>query len=87
MGMVTPVKAPHVGMTAVESTLVRWLKKEGEAVSRGEPLAEIEMDKATVEVQCDVQGALLRIIVAEGTQVRPGEVIGYIGERGETVPD
>jgi pyruvate/2-oxoglutarate dehydrogenase complex dihydrolipoamide acyltransferase (E2) component len=87
MGMVTPVKAPHVGMTAVESTLVRWLKKEGEAVSCGEALAEIEMDKATVEVQCDVQGSLLRVVVAEGTQVHPGEVIGYIGDRGEAVPE
>ena len=80
--MVTAVKVPFVGMAAEEVTLVRWLKKEGEIVSEGEALAEVEMDKATVELTAAAKGNLLRILAAEGQLVRPGDVVAEISENG-----
>jgi pyruvate dehydrogenase E2 component (dihydrolipoamide acetyltransferase) len=68
-----------------EGTIVRWLKKDGDLVSQGEPLAEVETDKATVTFDADADGAL-RILAAEGETVPIGGVIGSIGDVPEPRP-
>jgi pyruvate dehydrogenase E2 component (dihydrolipoamide acetyltransferase) len=63
-------------------TIVRWLKSEGDPVEKGEPLFEVDTDKATQEVEAESSGVLLRIAVSEG-EVPVGETVGVIGEPGE----
>jgi pyruvate dehydrogenase E2 component (dihydrolipoamide acetyltransferase) len=74
-----------MGFDMKEGTVVRWIKKEGDTVNKGEPLAEIETDKAVVEVEAFASGVLSKISVKEGTTVPVGQVIGVIGAPGETV--
>lgn len=66
-----------------EGLLVRWVKAEGEAVEKGEVLAEIETDKATVEVEAEAGGVVLKHLVTENTSVPIGAPITVIGEQGE----
>src|SRR5256886_1118203 len=66
-------------------TIVKWLKSEGEAVEKGEPLYELDTDKVTQEVEADFSGVLLKIAVQEG-EVPVGQTIAVIGEQGEEVP-
>jgi len=65
-------------------TIVKWLKSEGDAVEKGEPLYELDTDKVTQEVEADASGVLLKIAIAEG-EVEVGKTIGVIGEQGEEV--
>src|SRR5438046_207149 len=67
-------------------TIVRWLKAEGEAVERGEPLFELDTDKVTQEVEAEAAGVLLKISVAEG-EVPVGQTVAFIGAEGEDVPE
>ncbi|MBV9604382.1 MAG: E3 binding domain-containing protein, partial [Solirubrobacterales bacterium] len=73
------VVMPRLSDSMEEGTIVRWLKQDGERVSEGEPLAEVETDKATVTFDADAEGTL-QILVAEGETVRIGGVIARIGE-------
>jgi len=65
-------------------TIVRWLKSEGDAVAKGEPLYELDTDKVTQEVEAEAEGVLLRIVVADG-EVDVGTTVGVIGAEGEDV--
>jgi pyruvate dehydrogenase E2 component (dihydrolipoamide acetyltransferase) len=65
-------------------TVVRWLKSEGEPVTKGEPLYELDTDKVTQEVEAEAAGVLLKIVVQEGEQP-VGTTIAYIGKEGEEV--
>lgn len=85
--MATEVIMPQMGFDMKEGTLVRWLKKEGDAITKGEPLAEIETDKAVVEVEAYASGILRKTYVEEGTTVPVGHLIGVIGAADEAVPD
>lgn len=76
-----------MGFDMKEGKLVRWLKKEGEEVGRGEPLLEIETDKAVVEVEAFASGVLRRILVGEGETVPVGHIIGIIAAPQETLPE
>jgi pyruvate dehydrogenase E2 component (dihydrolipoamide acetyltransferase) len=76
---------PKLGFDMAEGTLIRWVIHEGEQVSKGAVLAEIETDKATVEVQSEYNGILLRQIVPQGTVVPINDPIAVIGEAGESV--
>jgi pyruvate dehydrogenase E2 component (dihydrolipoamide acetyltransferase) len=67
-------------------TVTRWLKSEGEAVAKGEPLFEVDTDKVTQEVESDFAGVLLRIALAEG-EAPVGQTIAWIGEPGEEVKE
>src|SRR5260370_17367821 len=67
-------------------TIVKWLKAEGEAVEKGEPLYELDTDKVTQEVEAEASGVLLKIAVPEG-EVEVGHTIGFIGDQGEDVPE
>jgi pyruvate dehydrogenase E2 component (dihydrolipoamide acetyltransferase) len=78
---------PKLSPTMEEGQLSRWLKKEGDAVSVGEPLAEIDTDKATMEAQALTSGVLRKILVKEGETVPLGAIIAIIGEADEDISD
>jgi pyruvate dehydrogenase E2 component (dihydrolipoyllysine-residue acetyltransferase) len=84
--MAAEVKVPRLGQGMESGTIVRWLKAEGDAVAKGEPLYELDTEKVTQEVEAEAAGVLLRIAVAEG-EVPVGTTIAFIGEAGEQVPD
>jgi pyruvate dehydrogenase E2 component (dihydrolipoamide acetyltransferase) len=79
------VPMPKLGFDMAEGTLVRWVIQEGEAVSKGAVLAEIETDKATVEVESNFEGLVARHLVDEGTVVPVGDPIAVIGEKDEKI--
>ncbi|MCZ6790149.1 MAG: dihydrolipoamide acetyltransferase family protein [Chloroflexi bacterium] len=76
---------PQMGYDMQQGTVVRWIKKEGDQVVRGEPVAEIETDKAVVEMESIGGGVLRKIIAPEGTVAQVGEVIGIIAEPDEDI--
>ena len=80
--MATEVKLPRLGQGMESGTIVRWLKNEGEAVAKREPLYELDTDKVTQEVEAEADGVLLKIVVAEG-EVDVGTTVGVIGKEGE----
>lgn len=83
--MADVVDMPKLGFDMAEGTLVRWVIAEGEEVAKGAVLAEIETDKATVEVESNFSGTVLRHLVKEGTPVPVGDPIAVIGAAGEDV--
>src|SRR5579875_3391043 len=86
--MVTNILMPALSPTMTEGTLARWLKKEGEKITAGDVIAEIETDKATMEVEAVDEGVLGKILVADGTAgVKVNDPIAVLVEEGETVPD
>ena len=85
--MATTVVMPQMGFDMQEGTIVRWLKAEGDEVTRGEPIAEIETDKAIVEMEAYASGVLLATVVGEGETVPVGQTIAVIGTPGEPLPD
>jgi len=78
--LATELTMPQMGYDMQEGTVVRWLKAEGSNVDLGEPVAEIETDKAVVEFESYASGVLQRILVAEGSTVPVGETIALVGE-------
>ncbi|HWW74257.1 MAG TPA: biotin/lipoyl-containing protein, partial [Pyrinomonadaceae bacterium] len=83
--MATQVVMPKLSPTMEEGQLSRWLKKEGDKVSVGEGLAEIDTDKATMEAQALATGVLRKILVPEGETVPLGAIIAIIGEPDEDI--
>ncbi len=83
--MATVVSMPKLGFDMAEGKLVRWVKAEGEPVEKGEVLAEIETDKATVEVEAEASGVILKHLAVENSDVPIGSPITVIGEEGEQV--
>jgi pyruvate dehydrogenase E2 component (dihydrolipoamide acetyltransferase) len=85
--MATELKMPALSPTMEEGTLAKWLVKEGDTVSSGDILAEIETDKATMEFEAVDEGTVLKILVPEGSDgVKVGTAIAMIGEEGDDVP-
>jgi pyruvate dehydrogenase E2 component (dihydrolipoamide acetyltransferase) len=82
--MATEIKLPRLGQGMESGTIVKWLKSEGDAVEKGEPLYELDTDKVTQEVEADATGVLLKIAVQEG-EVPVGQTVAVIGEQGEEV--
>jgi pyruvate dehydrogenase E2 component (dihydrolipoamide acetyltransferase) len=76
------VVMPRLSDSMEEGTIVRWLKRDGDPVSQGEPLAEVETDKATVTFDADAEG-ILRIVVAEGQSAPIGALIARIADAGD----
>jgi len=76
---------PKLGFDMAEGTLVRWITQEGEEVNKGSVLAEIETDKATVEVESNFSGVMARQLVPEGEVVPVNTPIAVIGEKGEEI--
>ena len=85
--MVRPIVMPKLGQSEEEGTLVRWIKKEGDRIAKGEVLFEIETDKALLEAESFFDGTLLKIVVPEGRTVPVQSTVGFIGEPGEAVPE
>ena len=83
--MATKVIMPKLSPTMEEGQISRWLKKEGDKVSMGEPLAEIDTDKATMEMQALANGVLRKILINEGQAAPLGQLIAVIGEPNEDI--
>ena len=74
---------PKLSDTMEEGAIAGGLKKEGDSVEEGDPLAEIETDKATMEYESTEEGTLLKIIVSDGGKADVGAPMAVIGEKGE----
>jgi pyruvate dehydrogenase E2 component (dihydrolipoamide acetyltransferase) len=83
--MASRVVMPKLSDTMEEGRILRWLKKEGDSIETGQALAEVETDKATVEMEAYANGTIRKLITAEGQFVKIGELIAIIGEPGEDV--
>src|SRR6187401_138392 len=79
------IEMPKLSDTMTVGTLVKWLKKEGDAVKSGDMLAEVETDKATMELESFFDGTLLKIFSPAGSQVAIGNALCAIGKPGEKV--
>src|SRR5262249_54107514 len=84
--MATEVMMPKLSPTMEEGQVARWLKKEGDTVSMGEPLAEIDTDKATMEMQALSSGVLRKILIKKGEPAPLGQMIAIIGAPDEDIP-
>jgi pyruvate dehydrogenase E2 component (dihydrolipoamide acetyltransferase) len=80
------VQMPRLSDSMETGKILRWLKKEGEEVKKGEPLVEIESDKANIEVEAYASGKLSKIVVQEGESAPIGAVIAEIGGDGGAAP-
>ena len=85
--MAVEIYMPKNGMDMVEGTIVRWLKEVGDHVDKDEPIMEIETDKITMESESPAEGYLLAKFYEDGAVVPVLTTLGYIGEKGEKVPD
>jgi len=81
------ITMPSMGADMTEGTIVKWLKNEGDKVSKGDKLAEIETDKTVVEMEAYDEGFLRKITSIEGSVVQVGKIIGYIGDMDEDIPE
>ncbi|MDR2879116.1 MAG: 2-oxo acid dehydrogenase subunit E2 [Fusobacteriales bacterium] len=78
---------PKAGMSMEEGTIVKWLKSEGDEIKEGEPVVEILTDKVNMEVEAESSGFLIKKVRFEDEVLPVFTVIGYIGEKGETVSE
>jgi pyruvate dehydrogenase E2 component (dihydrolipoamide acetyltransferase) len=85
--MAVAIRMPDMGTNVEECKLLAWRVREGERVKRGEVLAEIETDKAVAELESTAEGVLLRHAVKAGDPARTGDVLAYVGQPGEPLPD
>ena len=86
--MAVEILMPALSPTMEEGTLAKWMVKEGDTVSSGDILAEIETDKATMEFEAVDEGVMGKILIAEGTEgVKVNTAIAIMVEEGEDVPD
>jgi pyruvate dehydrogenase E2 component (dihydrolipoamide acetyltransferase) len=87
MNMPTPIVMPQMGESITEGTIVRWIKKVGDAVERDEPLFEISTDKVDAEIPSPAAGILTAITAREGETVSVDAVVGTIGAVGEGIQE
>ncbi len=83
--MAETINMPKLGFDMAEGTLIRWVKQVGETINKGDVLAEIETDKATVEVESPASGVVLQLIVSQGDVVPVNAPIAVVGQAGEEV--
>lgn len=76
--MRTEIHMANLGYDMESGRVAGWLKQVGDRVERGEPIVEIETDKATIEMESTVDGTLAEIVAAEGSDVPVGDVIAYV---------
>src|SRR5437764_9961355 len=77
------VLMPRLSDTMTEGTVSKWLKRQGDDVKKGEPIVEIETDKANIELEAYASGKLARIVLEEGQSAPVGDLIGEIALAGE----
>jgi pyruvate/2-oxoglutarate dehydrogenase complex dihydrolipoamide acyltransferase (E2) component len=75
-----PIEMPKLGYDMETGVIGAWLKQVGDTVARGEPIAEIETDKSTVEMEATTSGVLVEQTLTPGQEVPVGTVIGFIEE-------
>ncbi|MEM6821077.1 MAG: dihydrolipoamide acetyltransferase family protein [Verrucomicrobiota bacterium] len=85
--MAEMIEMPKLSDTMTEGTLVKWLKKESDSIESGDIVAEIETDKATMELEVFDSGTLLKLVVQEGETVPIGAAVAFIGEKGEKIDE
>ena len=85
--MAQAVIMPKFGQTVEESSIVKWHKKEGDVVKKGDILFEIETDKSVLEVESFFEGTLIKVVIAENITVPVNTVVAYVGDKGEKAPD
>jgi pyruvate dehydrogenase E2 component (dihydrolipoamide acetyltransferase) len=85
--MATLITMPKLSDTMTTGTVVKWLKKEGDAIESGDVIAEIETDKTTMALQAFDSGTLLKIVAAAGAQVPCMAPVGVVGEKGEKIDE
>ena len=85
--MATKMNMPQLGYDMSQGTVIRWLKEESSSVKVGEPIVEIETDKAVVEVEAEQNGILRKILVFEGVSVPVGDPIAIIGTEEEDITE
>ncbi len=85
--MASEIVMPRMGLTMETGTIVQWLKQEGDSITAGEPLLEIETDKATVEIEALESGTLHKIVARAGAEIPVGEVIAYFLKPGEAAAE
>ncbi len=83
--MAIEIVMPRLSDSMEEGTITQWLVATGAAVKPGDPLVEVETDKATVTYECEHTGTILLLAAAEGESVAVGALIAAVGEPGETV--
>ncbi|HNM46990.1 MAG TPA: biotin/lipoyl-binding protein, partial [Candidatus Sumerlaeota bacterium] len=83
--MANPVTLVQLSPTMSEGTIVKWLVKEGDKISSGQQIVEIETDKAVMEQDSFFDGTLLKIIAKEGAKVPVEGVIAIVGQPGEDI--
>jgi len=81
--MASAIQMPKLSDTMTEGTIQKWLVKEGQKVRAGDPIAEVETDKATLEMEAYESGTILKIITPDGGSAAVGAVIAVIGKEGE----
>src|SRR5580698_4860931 len=85
--MAKDILMPLLSPSMTEGTLVKWIKKEGDAVKSGEVLAEVETDKATMDLEAFDAGILRKILIQPGTKVPVQSRIGIIGSKDEKIDE
>ena len=81
------ITMPRLSDTMEQGTIIRWMVKEGDAVSSGDAVADIETDKATMEMQVYDDGIIAKILVEEGQTVEVGTLIAVVAEEDEDLED
>src|ERR1035437_7415029 len=85
--MAVAIRLPDMGTNVEECKLQSWRVQEGQKVKRGAVLADIETDKAVAELEPTAEGTVLRHVVQAGAMAHMGDVLAYIGQPGESLPD
>ena len=83
--MAIQLVTPRMGEGVEELTLVKWLKNEGDSVKELESIVEVETDKVITELPSPASGVVLKVLAAEGSQIKAGEPLAWIGEPGEDI--
>src|SRR4030042_3109067 len=85
--MAVEVVLPALGLTVEKGTILNWIKKEGDAVKKGDSLYEVEADKVTTEVESPASGILNKILIPEGVEVPILTVVAVITDEKEKLPE
>ncbi len=85
--MAVAIRLPDMGTNVEECKVHAWRVQVGELVKRGEVLAEIETDKAVAELESTAEGVLLKQVVAAGVLAQTGDILAYVGQAGESIPE
>lgn len=85
--MAVEIRMPKMGLTMSTAEVVKWLKKEGDPVAKGDALAEVMTDKITNQVESPAPGVLLKIVAAPGARMEAGGLMAFVGQAGEPISD